>query len=376
VESQIKLGRVFGVSIGLHYSWILIALLITLSLAARFRATHPEWGSGVAWATAGITAALFFAAIVAHELAHALVARARGLTVRSVTLFALGGVAHIEKEPADARTEFWMGIAGPVTSAVVGFLCLALASSLGWPMPAEPGTPLMAMLVWLGYINIGLAVFNMIPGLPLDGGRVLRAAIWSVTKDAARATRIAALVGQVIAGAFIVYGLLSFFRGPGLDGLWMAFIGWFLLQAAAASYLHVEMTERLRGVRVADVMTRDCALVDGGSNLESFVEEHLLRTGRRCFLIADNGGVAGLITPHEVKAVAKDRRPYTTVDQVMVPIDRLQTVKPDTPVTEALELLGRAKVNQVPVMSNGRLEGFVSRDLILQAVATRGELGL
>src|SRR5262245_29326040 len=160
MESNIKLGRLFGVEIGLHYTWIIIALLIAFSLAARFQSMHPDWGGGVAWLTAIITAALFFASIIVHELSHAMVAKMRGLPVHSITLFALGGVAKIGKEAADAKTEFWMGIVGPITSAVVGFIWLGLARTLGWALLAEPGTPLMAMLVWLGYINIVIAIFN------------------------------------------------------------------------------------------------------------------------------------------------------------------------------------------------------------------------
>jgi Zn-dependent protease/predicted transcriptional regulator len=374
MESHIKLGRIFGVKIGLHYSWIIIALLIAFSLASRFQEMHPDWGFGVAWATAIITGALFFAAIIAHELSHALVAKLRGLPVHSIKLFVLGGVAQIEADAKDAKTEFWVGIAGPVTSAALGFICLGLAWTFGWTMPAEPGTPLMAMLVWLGYINITLAIFNMIPGFPLDGGRVLRAVIWWITSNRVRATRIAILTGQFIAFGFIFLGLFSFFRGAGFGGLWIAFIGWFLLQAARSSYAQLEMSERLRGVRVSDVMARDCPMVDGHSNLQTFVDEYLLRTGRRCFLIVENGAVAGLITPQEVKAVERARWPFTTVHDVMIPIDRLRTVKPDTPVTEALETIGRADVNQLPVMSNGRLEGIISRDRVLQFLVTRAEL--
>jgi Zn-dependent protease len=278
MESHIKLGRVFGITIGLHHSWMLIALLITLSLVSRFQAMNPGWSPRVAWATALLTGVLFFAAILAHELSHALVARARGLRVRSITLFALGGVTQIEREATDARTEFWMGFAGPITSAVIGLSCQVIAWTLGWPMPAEPGTPLLAMLVWLGYINIGLAVFNMIPGFPLDGGRVLRALIWGITGNGARATRIAALTGQLVALAFIVFGIVRFFRGAGFDGLWMAFIGWFLLQAAQTSYAEVQVGERLRGARAADVMVRDSEVIDGRTNLQTLVDEETQRT--------------------------------------------------------------------------------------------------
>jgi Zn-dependent protease/predicted transcriptional regulator len=376
MESNIKLGRLFGVEIGLHYTWIIIALLIAFSLAARFQSLHPDWGSGVAWLTAIITAALFFASIIVHELSHAIVAKMRGLPVHSITLFALGGVAKIEKEAADAKTEFWMGIVGPITSAVVGFICLGVAQTLGWAMLAEPGTPLMAMLVWLGYINVAIGIFNMIPGFPMDGGRVLRAAVWWKTGDMVFATRVAAMTGQVVAFGFIVLGIMRFFGGAGFGGLWIAFIGWFLLNAARATYARVEMDERLRGVRVADLMARDCARVDGRTNLQTFVDDYLLGTGRRCHMIVENGVTVGLITPHEVKAVERARWPHTTVSDAMVPIDRLKTVKLDTPAAEALAMLARADVNQLPVVSNGRLEGVVSRDRLLQYLVTRAELDM
>lgn len=374
MEAQIKLGRIFGVEIGLHYSWLIIALLIAFSLSGHFGATHPTWGRGVVWGMAIITALLFFAAIVAHELSHALVARGRGLPVRSITLFALGGVAQLEKEPEDATTEFWVSIVGPVASAAIGCACLILAWVLGWSMMTEPTTPLMAMLVWLGYINIGLAIFNLLPGFPMDGGRVLRAIVWWSTGSRQRATRVASVTGQFVALAFIVFGIVRFFGGAGFSGLWMAFIGWFLLNAAKAAYAQQELTERLRGVSVKDLMTRDCTVVDGNTNLLTFVHDYLLQTGRRCFLVEERGEVTGLITPNEVKGIAQARWPYTTVYEVMRPIEQLRTVTPETPVSEALEIIGREDINQLPAFANGRLEGMISRDQILRYLLTRAEL--
>src|SRR5882672_1216648 len=183
MKSHIKLGRIFGIEIGLHFSWFIIALLITLSLADQFHSLNSDWGEGVIWAAAIGTSLLFFVTIIAHELSHAAVAKARGLPVRSITLFALGGVAQIEKEASDAKTEFWMGIAGPITSALIGIACLGLAVTLGWSPNVANQAPAAAMLGWLGIINITLAIFNMIPGFPLDGGRVLRAIIWWTTGD-------------------------------------------------------------------------------------------------------------------------------------------------------------------------------------------------
>jgi Zn-dependent protease len=268
MKSQIRLGRIFGVEIGLHYSWFIIAVLITFSLAGQFGLTNAGWSPGLRWGLAVITAILFFASIVIHELSHAMVAKLRGIPVRSITLFALGGVAQMEKEAADAKTEFWMGIIGPITSFVIGILCLALTLATGWTPPEFPASPLPAMLMWLGYINIALAIFNMVPGFPLDGGRVLRAIIWWITGSAKRATTIAARVGQIIAFAMILYGVMQFFGGAGFSGLWLAFIGWFLLSASRESYAQMMVTESLRGLRVADVMTPEFPSVEAYSNLQ------------------------------------------------------------------------------------------------------------
>ena len=374
MHAQIKLGRVLGIQIGLHYSWLIIAMLVTFSLGARFHATNPQWGEGVIWATAVTTGLLFFVAIILHELSHAAVAKARGLPVRSITLFALGGVAQIEKEASDAKTEFWMAIVGPVSSVIIGLLCLLLAWALGWPLIAAPTTPVVAMLVWLGVINIGLAIFNMIPGYPLDGGRVLRAVIWWFTGDATRSTRLASLAGQFVAFAFIVFGILRFFGGDGFGGLWVAFIGWFLLDAARASYGQLVVAQSLRGLRALDVMTNDCPALSGRDSLLTLIEERLLRTGNRCFVVEEQGRIVGLITPHEIKAIPRNRWPYTTVDEVMRPLDQLHTVKPETSAAEALETMARDDVNQLPVVQGGHLKGMVSRSHILQVLQTRAEL--
>jgi CBS domain-containing protein len=241
---------------------------------------------------------------------------------------------------------------------------------------STPDTPLLAMLVWLGYINISLAIFNMIPGFPLDGGRVLRAVIWWITGKADRSTQIAARVGQLVAFGFIGLGLIRFFGGAGFGGLWIAFIGWFLLDAARASYVQVGIAEGLRGLRVGDVLDSDCPTVDGRSNLQTLADDYFLRTGRRCFLVVENGRVAGLITPHEIKQVERARWPYTTVDTVMRPLEQLRTIAPDAPVLAALEAMARDNLNQLPVVSDGQLKGTISRGHILQLLQTRAELNL
>lgn len=375
MRAQISLGNVFGIKIGLHYSWLIIAFLISLSLGSNFAATNPEWGPGIIWATAIATALLFFVTIVVHELSHAMVAKSHGLPVRSITLFALGGVAEIEQEAGDARTEFWLGIVGPITSFVIGTFCLAVLYSFGWKPPHFPRTPLLAMLMWIGYINIMLAVFNMVPGFPLDGGRVLRAIVWWITGDASRATKISAKLGQLVAFAFIIFGIYRFFNGAGIGGLWIAFIGWFLLSASRESYAQVAVTESLRGLRVRDVMSPDYPTVDSHANLQTLVDEHFLRMGRRCFLVSENGRIVGLITPHEVREVERQRWPFKTVDEAMRRLDQLRTVNPDTPIKKALQIMGSEDLNQLPVVEGNEVRGILSRGHILQLLQTRADLG-
>ena len=375
MKPHLTFGRIFGVEVGLHYSWFLIALLITLSLSDRFHAINASWGPIVIWATSLLTALLFFATLLAHELSHALVARRSGMTTRSITLFALGGVAQIEGEPGSARTEFWIGAIGPISSAVMGLSALGAAYALGWSPAAQPQTPLLAMLVWIGFINLGLAAFNMIPGYPLDGGRILRALIWWISGKQDRATRIAARVGQAVAVGFIILGMIRFFDGEGFGGLWIAFIGWFLLQASAASYMNVTMTEGLRDVQVKDVMTRDCEKVDGRSNLRTFADDFFLKTGRRCFIVEEDNKIVGILTANELVAVEQNKWPYTTVDEVMRPLEDLHVVTPFTLVTEALETMVRDDVNQLPVVVENRVEGIITRGNVVAFLQRRTGFG-
>jgi Zn-dependent protease/CBS domain-containing protein len=374
MHTHIKLGRVFGIEIGIHSSWFIIAFLITFSLAAQFRSVDRDWSTVLVWGASIATAILFFVSLLAHELAHSLVARARKLPVRRIILFALGGVSLIEKEAPDARTEFLIAIVGPLTSVVLGALMLWSAKALGGNPDAGPQTPSMAILYWLGTINLGLGVFNMLPGFPLDGGRVLRAVVWWLTGSMERATRIAARVGQVIAVIFIAFGIYQFFRGAGLNGLWIAFIGWFLLQAAGAQYQELELKHALVGVRAGDLMARDCAQVPGPTSVQDFVDEFLLHTGRRCFFVTVQGSIAGLITPHEVRALERSLWPLTPIQQIMKPLDKLRVVAPETAAMEALEIMAREDLNQLPVVSDHHVKGLLSRSNILEALRSRREL--
>jgi Zn-dependent protease/CBS domain-containing protein len=366
VRSQIKLGRIAGIEIGLNYSWFLIAFLIAFSLADHFRHATPHWSTAAAWAAAVVTSVLFFISLLLHELAHSLVAKSYGLRVRAITLFALGGVSQIESDASSAKMEFWIAIVGPLTSLVIGAVLLGFAYLAGWHAGAEPSSIAIAILLWLGYINIALAVFNMIPGFPLDGGRVLRAILWWMNGSAERATRWASQAGQAVAFLFILFGLYRFFFGHSFGGLWIAFIGWFLLDAARSTYIQSGILSELRGRTVAELMERNCPTVPGYLNLRDFVDEYLLHNANRCFLVVQGDRMAGLVTADEIRAVPKDEWTETSVQAVMLHLDQIRSVPPQMQAVEALELMARAHLPFLTVVSAGNLQGIFSQAHVLR----------
>jgi CBS domain-containing protein len=214
----------------------------------------------------------------------------------------------------------------------------------------------------------------MIPGFPLDGGRVLRAIMWWIMGSVERSTRAAARVGQAIAVLFIAFGIFRFFEGAGLGGLWLAFIGWFLLQAASATYLQVQTGTLLRGLQVKDLMSTDFETVTSNLSLHEFVNQRLMKTGRRCFLVMQNGQLLGMITANEVRKIEPSRWPLKQVGDVMRPVSEIHFVNPDMPALEALEIMSREDVHQLPVISNGRVEGIVTRAHVLEVLQSRSQL--
>jgi Zn-dependent protease len=365
LRSQIKLGHISGIEIGLHYSWLIIALLISFSLAAHFHQVRPDWNIGLTWTAAVLTAIFFFITLLLHELAHSIVAKSRGLRVRAITLFALGGVSQIESEASDAKSEFWIAIVGPLTSLVIGGVLIGIARLSGAGQ-VTPSSLVNAVLLWLGYINLALAAFNMVPGYPLDGGRVLRAIIWWITQNQDKSTRAASQVGQVVAFLFILYGVFRFFVGANFGGLWTAFIGWFLLDASRSSYVQVSIAAGLRDRHVADIMERDCPSVPGYLSLRDFVDVHLLHTHSACFIVTQGNQPVGLITAQETKKVSRDRWEQTSVQSVMRALNSVPAVAPEMPVLKAIEVMTRENVNELAVVSNGHFEGIFSRLQVLR----------
>lgn len=368
-----KLGSVLGIDIIVHYSWFIIAFLIGTSLVGQFTNLQPLWAGPTAWTAALVTALLFFVSILLHEFSHAMVARLFKLPVKSITLFALGGVANIEKESEKPHHEFWIGIVGPITSVVIGVLCIGAAGLLGWDYTKTPPSPAAAAVAWLGYINIMLAVFNMIPGFPLDGGRVLRATIWWLTGNEDKATRLASNAGQIVAYAFIAFGIWQFASSGAFSGLWLAMIGWFLAQAARNSYAQHQFMSELKSLKVEDLMADGVVSVRQDLPLSMFVNNYLLKTWRRYFVVVDhNGFIKGLITANEIKDVGREEWDLLTVSEVMRPIEELKTLDPKTPASDAVELISKEEL--IPVVSEGRVHGIVSRTKLFEIMQTRAEL--
>jgi Zn-dependent protease/predicted transcriptional regulator len=362
--SGIRIGRVFGIPIYLDFSWFLIFALITYSLAMQLAMEHHDWTANQRWTVGVITSVLFFTSVVVHELGHSVVALHYRLPVLSITLFVFGGLARISREPESPKQEFNIAVAGPLTS----FLLSGGFYLVGW---LARGVPMIAVTAnWLGEINFILAAFNLVPGFPLDGGRVLRAIAWGITKDFTRATRVASRGGEIFAYLIIFTGIWQALNHNLMGGLWLVFIGWFLLSAARESYAQVAIRATLQGLRAGDVMTHEVPAVTRDISLEDYLHE-VLRTGRRFHIVTGNGEPVGLITVHAVSQFPREEWANTSVQAAMVPRDKIRSVAPEEPVLRVLERMQAEDLNQMPVMSDGHLVGLISRDSILRVIQTR-----
>jgi Zn-dependent protease/CBS domain-containing protein len=376
-QGGIPIGKIFGISIRLHYSWFIIFALITWALAAGYFPSGQIWG-GVTYTFSTslsiilgiITSLLFFGSVLAHELMHSIVAIKEGIPVQSITLFVLGGVSQITEEPKRPADEFRMAFAGPLTSIVLGLVF--------WGISLIQGAPdyLRAPAFYLGYINVLLGVFNLIPGFPLDGGRVLRSLIWWKDHDLKKATKAASRVGQAIGYLFIFGGIyFIFFVSNGLlNGLWIIFIGWFIISGASSSYQQLVLQEILKGHTASEIMTLDCNPVPPGISVEKLVSDNVLAQSRRCFPVVTDDKVEGLVTLHNIQGVPQDEWKLRSVREIMTPVDKLKTVAPETELSVVLKIIAENNINQVPVIKNGKILGMITRENIVNFINLRSEL--
>jgi len=367
-RTGLPLGRIFGIPLYLHVSWFIIFLLITMTCAMQFKSQHPHWTDTQHWVVGIITSLLFFASVVFHELSHSVVAKHYKIPVQSITLFVFGGLSRIARDPANAMQEFNVAIAGPLSS-------IFLAACFGAIWRYVPGNEMVhAAAGWLAEINLMLAIFNLVPGFPLDGGRVLRGIAWGVTGDFTRATRIASNAGKFFAYLMIFIGIWQALNGNWIGGLWIAFVGWFLLSAAQESYANVAVQNMLVGVRAEDIMTRDVATAPREMSVQEYIHE-VLRTGHRCHIAVAGDTPVGLVTLAAARAVARSEWDNTSIQAIMLPLEKIHAAAPDEPALKILQRMQSQDINQMPVVSENHIVGMISRDSILRLLQTRLQLG-
>lgn len=391
MRSGFKIGTIFGISIHVDWSWIFLFLLVTWNLAgAIFPSLHPDWSLGMNIALGLAAALLFFLSILLHELAHSLVAKARGLPVRRITLFFFGGVSNIEREPPSPSTEFFMAIVGPLTSLLLGagFIWLGsqnipqLSTAMNNPTQLLRGLdPLSTMLLWLGPINIILGLFNLIPGFPLDGGRVLRSIVWAIMKDFRRATRLATAVGQgfgwlmILAGLAMIFGATIPVLGSGtINGMWLAFIGWFLIHAASQSYQQVVVEDMLEGVPITRLMREPAPAVSPDLPVSALVYDHIMQGDERAFPVVEGDQLLGMVYIENLRELDHSTWDKATVRQVMVPQHELAVVTPREDAMDAFQKLTNREMRLIPVVQNGKLIGMLRRRDILRWLQVRSEM--
>lgn len=382
------IGRLFGISIRVDWSWLLIFALVSWSLSATFGQIHSEWSSGMRWAMAMLAAFLFFLSVLAHELAHSLAAVARGVPVRGITLFMFGGVSSIQKEPASPAEELVITIVGPLISLFLGAVFLVIGAG-GYTLndaTINPSSllarlqPLNTILAWLGSVNIMVGLFNLIPAFPLDGGRIIRALIWAVSGDVRNSTRWASLLGQgiawtmIFAGMMMMFGVSVPFFGAGFfNGVWLIFIGWFLNNAAAAGYRYVVVQDMLDAVPVRNVMQTHIPVVSSDVSVDELVHRQLEQPEEHTMLVEKGEDVVGVVAMNDVKKSSKDAWESTHVSDIMTPVSDLEYVTPDQDVAEAFDRLQRLDLRQIPVILNNRIVGLLRRKDILRWLQFRSE---
>ena len=365
LTSGFVIGRIRGIAIRVHWSWLAIFALLTWTLSHElFGGLFPRWSQGQQWAAGVATALLFFLSVLLHELSHAVVAQRYGMTVPSITLFIFGGVSTLAEEMKSPGEEFRVAIAGPLMS-------WALAAGCGLLWLVTRGVEVSAIPGYLAVVNVVLGTFNLLPGFPLDGGRVLRAIVWARTDDLLRATRVATRVGTAIAYVMISGGLAVIFFFGLLNGLWYVLIGFFLRSAAAGAYSSLRLQTVLKDVATSAVMRESPQPVHAALSLERLVEERVLPQGERAFLVEREGAVVGLVTVGDVTRVPRSEWPATPVEAAMVPSERVVTVSPQTSVVEALRLMREHDVRQLPVLDGGRVAGMLTRDDVLRHIELR-----
>lgn len=369
-----RLLRVFGIDILVHWSWLAIFALLSWWLSQGFfKDQYEDWSGRERWAAAIVAALAFFLSILLHELGHSLVAKREGLPVKNITLFIFGGVSALGGEPQTPGQEFRVAIVGPLISFILGALfgIAALMAHIGGVGDRPPA----AVAFYLGMINIAVGVFNMLPGYPLDGGRVLRAGLWARGRNLLAATRRASMAGTFLAFGLIALGVVSILAGNFVGGAWFIIIGWFLRNVSETSYQQLLYRSTLAGTRVGELVNRSYSSAPPDLSLEDLVQEYMLARSQRCVPIVVGEELLGLITMADLRRVPREQWASTSAFRAMTPREKLYQVDVNEDAGHALEVMARESIHQLPVTEFGRFLGFVTRADVLRLMQLRKDLG-
>ena len=388
-----RIGKIFGINIHIDWSWLLIFTLVSWSLAASFGQTHPSWSTVTQWGIAVLAALLFFGSVLAHELGHSLVARARGVPVRNITLYLFGGISNIQREPKTPLGELVITVVGPLVSLILGAIFLMLGAGYfslsNITISASSATlsklgPVSTILLWLGSVNILVGVFNLIPGFPLDGGRIIRSLLWMITANLRKATQWASGLGQIVAWMIIFSGIAMLFGvqipllGAGfLNGIWLILIGWFLQNAAVNSYRKIVIDDILDDVSVEQIMSTQVPRVDSTSSVDELINNHIMRTDFRAFVVYDANRPVGLVTVEDVSKVNSDiqSRSSITVKDIMTPSEKMVVISPEDDAADAFNRLQEKNIHQMPVMTESKIVGLLRRRDIVRWLQFQSQIG-
>ena len=361
-----RLGRILGIPVDIDLSWVLIFALLAYTIGTGyFRALFPWLFPGGGLLLGAIATLLFFATLLAHELAHSYVAKKEGIPIAGITLFIFGGVSRMKAEPDSPRDEFRMAIAGPATSLVMAALFAAVGFALG------RGTLPGAVFLYVGLANFLVGIFNMLPGFPLDGGRVLRSFLWHITNDLQQATRISSISGQVMGWAMIAFGVLMFFFGNLLGGVWLVFIGWFLNNAAHTSYQQILVRRAFEGLSARDVMTSEVAGVSPDTTVEELVDNHFMRTHADVYPVVRDESLLGVVRLDELRQVPRADWPRVPVDRIASPIDESYVVNVNEPAWNVVSRMGEQGQGTLFVTDDGHLVGSVRQEYLARLLKLR-----
>jgi len=370
MPTSLKIGSIGGIEIGIHWSWIFIFLLLTWSFATDVLDQYfPGWSNAARWIAGALTSLIFFVSLLLHELAHSFVAKSRGINVRGITLFILGGVSNLGGEPRSAKEEFAISVVGPLTS-----LALGAVFAVGWGVAQFWNPGIAGISALLATLNVTIAIFNILPGFPLDGGRVFRSLLWWRSGNLLNATQTASRVGEFFAYGLMAVGFVYFLFGNLVSGIWFFFIGLFLRSMSAGAYQQMLAEQTLVGVKAGDAASRGCVSVEPELSLQQLVEEYVLQQNIRCFPVREDGHLIGLITLDDVRQVPREEWALTPVRRKMVSLDKLHKVAPNEDLNQVMQMMSKEDINQVPVVEGESLVGMISRADIIRLMEIRRQL--